>query len=40
MFSRMFIQAVYKILIKISEFGAAFNSKVAKVKLFGSLLIV
>jgi len=36
----MFIQAVNRILIKISEFGAAVNSEFAKVKLFGSLLAI
>jgi len=36
----MFIQAVYRILIKISEFGAAVSSEVVKVKLFGSLLVI
>jgi len=40
MFLCMFIQAVYRILIKISEFGAAVNSEVAKVELFGLLLVV
>jgi len=36
----MLIQATYRILIKISEFGVALSSEVVKVKLFGSLLIV
>jgi len=36
----MFMQAVYRILIKISEFGAAVNSEVAEVKLFRSLLVI
>ena len=39
-FLHMFIQAVYWILIKISEFGAAVKFEVVKVKLFGLLLIV